>query len=89
MALCTDQIKTSTLPHHNLPPWQTSGIRPLSLPREWEIWWLKPSQGEEFDLFPGDVGKIEKVKMIFWGPTTVANSYKHFCAWDERDIAIS
>ena len=60
------------------PPWQTSGIGPLSLLTEWAIWWLRASQGEEFDLCPGNVGNIEQVKMNFYGAAKVANWYKHF-----------
>lgn len=74
VVLCTDH----TPPLHPPPPRQTSGIGPLSLPTEWAIWCLRPSQGEEFDLCPGNVRKIEQVKMIFYGAAKVANWYKYF-----------
>lgn len=41
------------------PPTKTPAIWPFSLPREWGIWFVRPSRGWGFDLCLVVIGKIE------------------------------
>lgn len=80
-------IKNSTWPYalikSKLQQFSTTPPPYLANLRHWTIFFahrvgnlmVKAFPGWGIDLCPGDVGKIEQVKMIFYGAAKVANGY--------------